>query len=157
MKSASFLQAKIRARNAAGKNGRVGEGNCSTGGQACRSPALCQGSGAFCQDGEIFWRKSALKTRLWKKNGWSWKCCGKKSKGRSALRWIHSGFRAFSRAGGSRFLEDMLWHPDISSCQVHPYRAATWLLPDVHGLLFLRKRIMVLTTLLSRPEPFNSA
>ncbi len=34
-------------------------------------------------------------------------------------------------------LEDMLWHPDISSCQVHPYRAATWLLlPDVHGLLF---------------------
>ncbi len=33
----------------------------------------------------IFWRKSALKTRLWKKNGWSWKCCGKKSKGRSTF------------------------------------------------------------------------
>lgn len=31
----------------------------------------------------IFLRRSAPKMRPWKKNGWSWKCCERKSKGRA--------------------------------------------------------------------------
>lgn len=31
----------------------------------------------------IFWRRNALKMRPWKKNGWSWKCCARKSKGKA--------------------------------------------------------------------------